>query len=285
VSVDDRTLAVLEAGDESGRAVVAIHGTPGSGLPWRGLVEDAEARGIRLLAYDRPGYGGSDPHRGRTVADAAGDVAAIADALGIDRFAVEGGSGGGPHTLACAGLLPDRVVAAASLAGVAPYPPEGLDWLEGMGQDNLDEFAAALAGRETLERFLRGQADAMLAADPDSIADTLRSLLSPPDAAVLTGEFAEYLAESTRRAIGGRLDGWIDDDFAFVNPWGFELDEIRVPVQLLHGAQDRFVPIAHGEWLAERIPGVDAHLSAEEGHLTIQLGRIGDVHAWLLEHF
>jgi pimeloyl-ACP methyl ester carboxylesterase len=249
------------------------------------MIEDAEVRGMRLLAYDRPGYGGSDPHPGRTVADAAGDVAAIANALGIDRFAVEGGSGGGPHTLACAALLPDRVVAAACLAGVAPYPAEGLDWLEGMGQDNLDEFAAALAGRETLEPFLRRQADAMLAAEPEKIADALRSLLSPPDVAVLTGEFAEYLAESTRRAIGQRLDGWIDDDFVFVNSWGFELDEIRVPVQLLHGAQDRFVPIAHGEWLAERIPGVDAHLSAEDGHLTIQLGRIGDVHAWLLEHF
>jgi pimeloyl-ACP methyl ester carboxylesterase len=285
VPVDGRILAVLEAGDESGHAVVAIHGTPGSGLLWRGLAEDAEARGIRLLAYDRPGYGGSDPHPGRTVADAAGDVAAIADALGIERFAVEGGSGGGPHTLACAALLPDRIVAAASLAGVAPYPAEGLDWLDGMGQDNLDEFEATLAGRETLERYLREQADAMLAAEPDAIADTLRSLLSPPDAAALTGEFAEYLAESTRRAIGERLDGWIDDDFVFMNPWGFELGEIRVPVQLLHGAQDRFVPMAHGEWLAERIPGVDAHLSEEDGHLTIQLARIGAVHAWLLEHF
>jgi pimeloyl-ACP methyl ester carboxylesterase len=285
VPVDGHTLAVLEAGDESGHAIIAIHGTPGSGLLWRGMIEDAEVRGMRLLAYDRPGYGGSDPHPGRTVADAAGDVAAIANALSIDRFAVEGGSGGGPHTLACAALLPDRVVAAACLAGVAPYPAEGLDWLDGMGQDNLDEFAAALAGRETLEPFLRRQADAMLAAEPEKIADALRSLLSPPDVAVLTGEFAEYLAESTRRAIGQRLDGWIDDDFVFVNSWGFELDEIRVPVQLLHGAQDRFVPIAHGEWLAERIPGVDAHLSAEDGHLTIQLGRIGDVHAWLLERF
>jgi pimeloyl-ACP methyl ester carboxylesterase len=285
VPVDGRTLAVLEAGDESGHAIIAIHGTPGSGLLWRGMIEDAEVRGMRLLAYDRPGYGGSDPHPGRTVADAAGDVAAIADALSIDRFAVEGGSGGGPHTLACAALLPDRVVAAACLAGVAPYPAEGLDWLDGMGQDNLDEFAAALAGRATLEPFLRRQADAMLAAEPERIADALRSLLSPPDVAVLTGEFAEHLAESTRRAIGQRLDGWIEDDFVFVNSWGFELDEIRVPVQLLHGGQDRFVPIAHGEWLAERIPGVDAYLSAEDGHLTIQLGRIGDVHAWLLEHF
>jgi pimeloyl-ACP methyl ester carboxylesterase len=285
IPIDGRFLCVLEDGDPNGHAVFALHGTPGSRIPWRGLVEDAAARGIRLLAYDRPGYGGSDPDRGRTVADAAHDVAAIADALGIDRFAVEGGSGGGPHTLACAALLPDRVVAAASLAGVAPYPAEGLDWLEGMGQDNLDEFAATLAGRDELERYLRGQADEMLAADPEQIGDTIRSLLSPPDAAILTGEIAEYFHESTHVAISERLDGWIDDDFVFVNPWGFELDDIRIPVQVWHGAHDRFVPISHGEWLAERIPGVDAHLSDTDGHLTIQLGRIGDVHDWLLGHF
>jgi pimeloyl-ACP methyl ester carboxylesterase len=285
ISVDGRALGVVEAGDSSGRAVFVLHGTPGSRLLWRGLVEDAEGRGIRLVGYDRPGYGGSDPQPGRRVADAADDVAAIADSLGIDRLAVEGGSGGGPHALACAALLPDRVVATACLAGVAPYPAEGLDWLEGMGQDNLDEFAATLEGREPLERYLRDQADSMLAAQPEALADTLRSLLSPPDAAILTGEVAEFLHEATRAGIGERLDGWIDDDFVFLEPWGFELEDIRTPVQLWHGAQDRFVPLAHGEWLAERIPGVEAHLSEQDGHLTIQLERIGEVHAWLLEHF
>jgi pimeloyl-ACP methyl ester carboxylesterase len=285
ISVDGRTLGVVEAGDLGGPAVFALHGTPGSRLLWRGLVEDAEARGIRLVGYDRPGYGGSDPHPGRRVADAAGDVTAIADALGLDRLAVEGGSGGGPHALACAALLPERVVATACLAGVAPYPADGLDWLEGMGQDNLDEFAATLEGRGPLERYLREQADAMLAAEPEALADTLRSLLSPPDAAILTGEVAEFLYEATRIGIGERLDGWIDDDFVFLEPWGFELDDIRTPVQLWHGAQDRFVPLAHGQWLAERIPGVEAHLSEQDGHLTIQLERIGEVHAWLLERF
>jgi pimeloyl-ACP methyl ester carboxylesterase len=285
ISVDGRTLGVVEAGDLGGPAVFALHGTPGSRLLWRGLVEDAEARGIRLVGYDRPGYGGSDPHPGRRVADAAGDVTAIAGALGLDRLAVEGGSGGGPHALACAALLPERVVATACLAGVAPYPADGLDWLEGMGQDNLDEFAATLEGPGPLERYLREQADAMLAAEPEALADTLRSLLSPPDAAILTGEVAEFLYEATRIGIGERLDGWIDDDFVFLEPWGFELDDIRTPVQLWHGAQDRFVPLAHGQWLAERIPGVEAHLSEQDGHLTIQLERIGEVHAWLLERF
>jgi pimeloyl-ACP methyl ester carboxylesterase len=285
VSVDGRTLAVADAGNESGPAVVVNHGTPGSRLLWRELIEDAEARGMRLIGYDRPGYGGSDPQPGRTAADAAGDVGAIADALGIEQLAVEGGSGGGPHALACAALLPDRVVAVASLAGVAPYPAEGLDWLDGMGQDNLDEFAATLAGREALERYLGKKVSEMLTAEPKAIAEALLSLLSPPDRAVLTGELAEYFHEATRVGVEEQLDGWIDDDFVFVNPWGYRLEDIRVPVQLWHGARDRFVPIAHGRWLAERIPGVDAHLTDEDGHLTIQLRRIGEVHAWLLEHF
>jgi pimeloyl-ACP methyl ester carboxylesterase len=285
IPVDGRHLAVLEAGDESGPAVFVSHGTPGSALLWRGLVEDAEERGMRLLGYDRPGYGGSDAHPGRRVADAAGDLAALADALGIERFAVEGGSGGGPHALACAALLPDRLVAAACLAGVAPYPAEGLDWLDGMGEDNLLEFGAALAGRGELEPFLRRMTDGMLAAEPNALVEALRTLLSPVDAAVLTGELAEYLLAAVRRGVDESLEGWIDDDFAFVSPWGFELRDISVPVQLWHGAEDRFVPIAHGRWLAERIPGVEAHLSDEDGHLTIQIGRIGDVHAWLLERF
>ena len=285
VSVDGRTLAVAAAGNQSGPAVVVNHGTPGSRLLWRELIEDAEARGMRLIGYDRPGYGGSDPQPGRTAADAAGDVGAIADALGIEQLAVEGGSGGGPHALACAALLPDRVVAVASLAGVAPYPAEGLDWLDGMGQDNLDEFAATLAGREALERYLGKKVSEMLTAEPKAIAEALLSLLSPPDRAVLTGELAEYFHEATRVGVEEQLDGWIDDDFVFVNPWGYRLEDIRVPVQLWHGAHDRFVPIAHGRWLAERIPGVDAHLTDEDGHLTIQLRRIGEVHAWLVEHF
>ena len=285
IPVGGRRLAVLDGGVESGPAVFVSHGTPGSALLWRDAVEDAEARGMRLLGYDRPGYGGSDPDPDRRVADAARDIVAMADALEIEKFAVEGGSGGGPHALACAALLEGRVVAVACLAGVAPYPAEGLDWLDGMGEDNITEFTAVLAGRDELEAFVRAMADGMLAAGPDSLGQALRTLLSPVDAAVLTGELAEYLVAATRRAVGDSVEGWIEDDFAFVSPWGFELDDIRVPVQLWHGGEDRFVPISHGRWLAERIPGVDAHLSDEDGHLTIQISRIGEVHAWLGERF
>jgi pimeloyl-ACP methyl ester carboxylesterase len=220
-------LAVLEAGDPNGPAVVVHHGTPGSSLLWRGLVEDAEARGIRLLGYDRPGYGGSDPHPGRSVADAADDVAAIADGLVIERLAVEGGSGGGPHALACAALLPERVAAAASLAGVAPYSAEGLHWLDGMGQDNLDEFAATLAEREELERFWRNR----------------HRQYSPPNRRRLRRPCVRSSARRMRPCARVRSR----------------------PVQLWHGAEDRFVPIAHGRWLAERIPGVDARLLGGKG--------------------
>src|SRR4051794_14774368 len=149
----DRTLCVHEAGDPGGRPIVVHHGTPTYGGLFHPWVADAEARGIRLVAYDRPGYGGSAPHRGRTVADAAADVAAIADAPGIDRFATWGISGGGPHALACAALLGDRVVGAASLAGVAPFDAAGLNWFAGMGEANLAEFGAALQGRDAVAAF------------------------------------------------------------------------------------------------------------------------------------
>ncbi len=164
-----RTLCVLESGDPEGHAVFVLHGTPGARLQWREFVEDAEARGMRLINYDRPGYGGSDPAPGRSVLDAAHDTAAIADALGIGRFAVEGGSGGGPHALACT-QLPERVVAVASLAGVAPWEAEGLDWLDGMGQGNLDEFGAMLEGEAVLRRYLQEERDTMLASRPQAIA-------------------------------------------------------------------------------------------------------------------
>jgi pimeloyl-ACP methyl ester carboxylesterase len=279
---DGRELRIVEAGAADGLAVLVHNGTPMSRLLFGPCVEDAEQRGIRLIGYDRPGYGASTPHPGRNVADAARDVAAIADALDIDRLATWGISGGGPHALACAALLPERVVAAASLASVAPYPAEGLDWFAGMGEANVAEFGLTLEGREALEPFLRHERDAMLAAGPVGLAEAMRTLLSPTDDAVFTGETADYMFEAFRAGSEERLDGWLDDDLAFAKPWGFELEQIEVPVLLWQGAEDRFVPLAHGEWLARRIPAVDAHLSRDDGHLTLLVRRVGEVHGWLV---
>lgn len=278
-----RTLHVLDAGPAGGTPVFFHNGTPGAAGLHPSWVEDAEKRDIRLLSYDRPGYGESPPAEGRTVGDAAADTAAVADALGIDRFFVWGVSGGGPHTLACAALLPDRVAAAASLASVTPYPVEGLDWLEGMGEDNHVEFGAALEGRETLEPLLEEWAAELRTADAQGLAEQFRSLLSPVDLEVLTGELAAFMVAEVKRSIENGIAGWRDDDFAFTKPWGFDVEDIAVPVLLLHGATDRFVPISHGQWLAERIPDVEARLLPDDGHLTLIARRVPEVHAWLLE--
>jgi pimeloyl-ACP methyl ester carboxylesterase len=282
---DGRVLAVMEGGDPAGPAVFVHHGTPMSRLLYGPNVADAEARGLRLIGYDRPGYGDSTPQPGRTVADAATDVATIADALGIDRFATWGISGGGPHALACAALLPERVVGAASLAGAAPYDAEGLDFVDGMGEGNVKEFGLILEGREKLEPFLRAERDALLAAGREGLAEGMRTLLSPVDAAAFTGETAEFLFESLRVGSAERIDGWLDDDLAFVKPWGCSVEQISVPVLLWQGAEDRFVPLAHGEWLASRIPACQAHLSPEDGHITLLVRRVGEVHEWLAAAF
>lgn len=282
---DGRVLAVMEGGDPAGPAVVVHHGTPMSRLLYGPNVADAEVRGLRLIGYDRPGYGDSTPQPGRTVADAATDVATIADALGIDRFATWGISGGGPHALACAALLPERVVAAASLAAAAPYEAEGLDFVDGMGEGNVKEFGLILEGREKLEPFLCAERDALLAAGQEGLAEGMRTLLTPVDAAAFTGETAEFLFESLRVGSAERIDGWLDDDLAFVKPWGCSVEQISVPVLLWQGAEDRFVPLAHGEWLASRIPTCQAHLSPEDGHITLLVRRVGEVHEWLAAAF
>jgi pimeloyl-ACP methyl ester carboxylesterase len=278
---DGRVLHVYEAGDSSGTLVISHHGTPGAGLITRSWHDSAVARGIRLIGYDRPGYGRSKRHAGRRVADAAADTAAIADQVGAGRFATWGVSGGGPHALACAALLGDRVFAAATIASAAPADGDGLDFLAGMGEDNVIEFGAAAEGEVPLRAFLDEARQEMLAATPEQLTGLLESLLPEVDKAVLHGEVADYLHVTMIGGLGESDDGWFDDDMAFVSDWGFALDDIAIPVLLLQGEQDLFVPLAHGRWLAQRIRGVDARLSAQDGHLSL-FARIDDVHAWLL---
>ena len=281
---DGRVLRVEEGGDAAGFPVLYQHGTPGCGLLYRPLLEDAARHGIRLLGYDRPGYGGSSRHLGRTVADVAHDVEAIADALGLDRLATWGISGGGPHALACAALLPGRVVAAASLASPAPYDADGIDWLAGMGDANVVEFDAALGGETALRPMLEQEAAAFLAGGPEGLRDGMASLLSDVDAAVLDDELAEHLYDSMAAGLAPGIHGWLDDDLAFVMPWQVDLGTISTPVLLWQGREDRFVPPGHADWLAARVPGAELRLTAEDGHLTLYERRIPEVHAWLLEH-
>jgi len=282
-TADSRTLAVEEAGDLDGRPVLVHMGTPNSRRLYGRNVADAADRGLRLISYDRPGYGGSAPHPGRSVADCAGDVRAICAALGIDRLAMWGISGGGPHVLACAALLPDLVVAAASLASSAPYGAEGLDWFAGMGQENADDFRLLLADEDAARVKLEKDREEFLAASAGDLAQGLESLLSPVDAAVLAGELARYLTYSMHEGLAPGGQGWWDDSRAEAGPWGFDLAQTSVPVLLLHGGQDKFVPFGHGQWLAAHIPGVEARLTDEDGHLTLLEHRVGEVHAWLAD--
>ncbi|HEY8704851.1 MAG TPA: alpha/beta hydrolase [Gaiellaceae bacterium] len=282
---DGRTLHVYDDGDPGGEPVVAHHGTPSAGQLYRPHIEDARTHGIRLIGYDRAGYGASTSNPGRTVADVTGDIADALDALGIDRFATWGISGGGPHALACGALLPDRCVAVASLASPAPFDADGLDWLAGQGEGNIAEWNAALAGLDVLEPLLRAEAAQMLAATPNELRDVMLSVLTPVDQGAMTGDFGAYLYATMQRGLAERVDGWRDDDIAFTRPWGFAAEDIQVPVLLWQGVQDLMVPPDHGRWLAARIPGVDAHVSEDDGHLTLVKLRVPEVHAWLLERF
>jgi pimeloyl-ACP methyl ester carboxylesterase len=280
---DGRILHAIEAGDPDGFPVVIHHGTPGCAIFDERHVDDAIARGIRLVAYDRPGYAGSSRDAGRSIGDAAADVAAIGDALGFDRFATWGVSGGGPHALATAALLPDRVVAAASLAAVAPYDADGLDYLDGMGEMNIEEFGAALAGEAALRPNHERDAVEFVAAGPAGLKEGLATLLSPVDAAALDDALAAHMFESFETGLANGVDGWLDDDLAFIAPWGFDVADISVPVLLWQGLEDRFVPPGHGRWLAGRIPGVETRITPDDGHLTLYTRRVPEVHSWLLE--
>jgi pimeloyl-ACP methyl ester carboxylesterase len=282
---DGRTLTVREGGDSQGVPVITCHGTPGSSVLYGPHLEDAKERGIRLIAYDRPGFGGSTRREGRNVGDGAEDVAAVCDALGIDRFCVWGVSGGGPHALAAAALLPERVAAAAALASVAPYDGEGLDFTAGMGEMNVESFKASAGSEEDHRAQHEVELAGVLAATADQLVAAWSSILGPADREVLTGELADFALENIRAGVEPSSDGWFDDDVVFVKPWGFDVASIRVPVLLWHGEQDKFVPFAHGVWLSEHIPGVEARLTAEDGHLTIGERRIDEVHAWLVEQF
>ncbi|MDQ6819686.1 MAG: alpha/beta hydrolase [Actinomycetota bacterium] len=280
---DGRALQVLERGDRNGRPVLVHNGTPNSRLLFDGDVARAERQGIRLICYDRPGYGGSTRQPGRTVADCAEDVRAIAAALEIERLAVWGISGGGPHAIACAALLPGLVPAVAVLASSAPWNAEGLEYFAGMGQMNVDDIRLMLEDPVAARAKCESDRQDTLALTPDGLVEYLSTLLAPVDAAVLTGELAQYFVDGWQSGLAPGSDGWWDDGVAELGPWGFELGSIRTPVLLCHGRQDRFVPFAHGEWLSRHIPGVQAELTDDDGHLTLTARHLDHVHAWLLE--
>ncbi len=268
---DGRTLHAYDTGADhtDGRlAVFWHHGTPNIGAPPEPLFPAAARLGIRWVSYDRPGYGGSSPCPDRDVASVAADAAAVADALGIDRFAVMGHSGGGSHALACGALLPGRVLGVVVVAGLAPFGAEGLDWFEGFGPGGVAELRAAAAGRAALEKHLE---------ESDSEPD-----FTPEDEAALAGEWSWFI-DVVRPALAGGMGGFIDDDLASVGAWGFDAADVVAPALFLHGGRDRVVPASHGEWLARHCPSAELWLYPEDGHISVLNSGAAAAMSWLRE--
>jgi len=276
---DGRRLEVLAAGPDDGLPLVMHNGTPVGLVAYAPMVDAAARRGLRLVMCARPGYGDSTALPGRRVADVTGDVAAVLDELGAPRFVTVGSSGGGPHALACAARLPARCLAAATMAGVEPFTAEGLDWLDGMGAENVEEIGAATAGEAQLTSYLEAEAASLATITGPEVADGLGDLISAADKAAATGEFADYLAASFCAAVRTGIAGWRDDDLAFASDWGFTMAEAGAgaPVAVWQGDQDMMVPWAHGNWLAVHIPGAVAHLLPGEGHLTLGITSFGAI--------
>ena len=258
---DGRRLEVIDAGPPDCVALVLCHGTPGSGLLFGGWAEACAARGVRLIGYSRPGYGGSTRQPERTAADCAGDVSAIADALGADSLLVAGHSGGGPHALACAALLPERVLAAAVIAGAAPLTASGLDWFADQHPENIAEFRAAQSGGAALVALLK-QWRAELTATPSEAASEAEptaakdgggaeSFISEADRDATTPENAAFAAARRGHALRAGIWGWYDDDITETVPWGFDPAAITGPVSVWHGAPGPLRP-ARPRTLARR---------------------------------
>ena len=254
---DGRTLHAYDThpGATDRVAVCWHHGTPNIGSPPTPLFAAADRLGLRWVSYDRPGYGGSTPLPGRDIASAAADTAAVADALGIERLTVMGHSGGGPHAIACGALLADRVIAVVSTAGLAPFDAEGLDWFAGMAASGVASLRAAAAGRSAKEQF-------------EASGDEYEPEFTPADLAVLEGDWS-WLGDVVGPALAAGPGGLIDDDLAYVAPWGCDPADVAAPVLILHGGRDRIVPSAHGEWLARHCRTAELRLSLDDGHLSI----------------
>jgi len=267
-----RTLHFYDTCADDADARLAVfwhHGTPNIGAPPEPLLPAAAQRGIRWVSYDRPGYGGSTPNPGRDVASAAADVSGIADVLGIGQFAVMGHSGGATHALACAALLPERVLAAVCASGLAPLHAEGLDWFGGMAASGAADLRAAIRGRAALEDYL-----ASTELDPEQF--------TPADHAALGGAWS-WLAAVAGQAIRGGLGGMVDDDLAYVGPWGFDPGQVNSPVLFLHGGQDWIVPSSHGRWLARHVRSAELWLRPDDGHVSVLNSGVAALD-WLREH-
>ncbi len=283
-AADGRVLAVAEWGDPAGLPWIYFHGTPGGRILWWTDPTIYRRYGLRRITLDRPGYGESTRLPGHRIADIVPDVERVTEALGIDRFVVSGASGGGPHALACAALLPDRVVRCLAEVSIAPYGVPDLDWLAGQTEGNVIEFQAAVEGEEASQRLLTELRATTLERFAENRRDWMGDdyELSEADQAQAERHYARIRAHLVNGLAPG-ADGWVDDNFAFTIPWGFDVADIRVPVLLVYGRTDVLVPAAHGDWLADHIPNAIAWVEEAAGHLGDD-STIDRQYTWLAGH-
>jgi len=275
-------IAVEELGEPDGIPVLVHAGSPGSRRLFRPDAELAGREfGLRLLSYDRPGYGGRPRRKDRRVADAITDVSAIARALGIQRMGVWGFSGGGCYALACAAMLPELVTGAAVFASFAPYGSPGLDFSDGMSPEYAGEVELFFTDRAAAREHWRQDAERLFAttSTPEGWMTRWGEGAGTDDAR--SWEVACHLAAGVRDSLADGDDGWWDDWTAVLTPWGCDLTTIRVPVRLWHGARDRGVPVVHGRWLAANVPGIVAHIAESEDHTNVEHNNKKAAYAWL----
>jgi pimeloyl-ACP methyl ester carboxylesterase len=281
---DGRVLRV-EIGGGGSRVVLAHLGSPNAGVLYEPWVRDAQERDLTLVTYDRPGYGQSTRHPGRTVADCADDVRTIARALDFDRCGVWGYSGGGPCALACGALLGDLVTAVATIGSPAPAEEMGEDFFAGMREGMREDLAQYDADRVGWERSNQEQWEALMALTMDDLRASWSENAVPADRDALAGEFGAWLHRAIHQGLEPGVGGWEDDDIeTFHASWGFDPGDIRVPAKIWHGTDDTFVSCSQGQWLARRIPGAEADIRDGDGHMRVMAERIGDVHGWLAAH-
>jgi pimeloyl-ACP methyl ester carboxylesterase len=264
---DGRFLEYFDNGIDSTSAIVFHHGTPGHAHAWASWLEQAAARGIRAFSYSRAGYGISDRNEGRTVLSNNHDIRELLDSFGIRDFISIGWSGGGPHALATTTLAGCK--GAITLAGVGAYGVDDLDFLAGMGPENEEEFGEALKGEAAISAWMDANAGAFKNVTGDQVRESFGGLISDADKAVIEGAFADEMATTMRKGLAVSFDGWIDDDIAFIQPWGFDLVAISTPVLIWQGDQDLMVPHAHSYWLEKHIPGSTLNFVPGHGHVSL----------------
>lgn len=273
---DGRTLAGFVGGADSERALVFCHGTPFPFAEYTFLEDEAAARDLRLIGWSRPGYGRSDPQPGRTVASFASDAGEVLASFGMGSAFAAGWSGGGPHAMSMGALLDGVCKAVITIGSVAPFEVDDLDWVAGMGPENVEEFALAQQGGTAFDDFLEEQLQGMASITARDLVSSMEGLISEVDREALDERsLADFMAASLKIGVHGGPAGWKEDDEAFLTDWGFSVTDVVVPVSLWQGSQDLMVPRSHGEWLTTYLPNVTAHLLGDEGHLSLITRHLG----------